>query len=686
MATSRSVRRGQLPPGFASIQDIIDGRYHAGSKVHVAGIVTDFRAPIATRGSDWKCEMRLYDQSVHDDPDATLCFSIFRPRSDMPDARCGDVIVVLAAKVQIYQSSYQVFTHKATDIYVFDAARIPKPFADASVAQRPPPCIPNFRSLGQAECEFVSVLYASVSKDRLPMASEFEVAKSQSKNVKNKFSELKDVQDGQFVDTVVQIVREPFDLGDKITLWVSDYTENPLFYHHQLMGGKGKQTNPYGYATTSTAPASKSEWNGPLGKLSMQITCFEPHASVIREEKLTQGAWVSLRNLHVKYGHSMANLEGFLRENRGARGLKINISQEMAHDPQHTRFEVKNALRRKLQYEKTRKMQIRELEEAAIAGAKRRAEVCLDVERTSKMDSKTRRRKSRAQRTQAQKEQEGRSVEAQSQDKVPGNVPLDLNMHIKCENGSKPSTLIADVLAPVHHEAMMNGKTTRLFLPFINANYRTFVRVVDFMPARLEDFARPKRVSVEYSALSDHGDSDSDPDAGSESDGTNTIVKQWEWRFCLRLEEANAPEDEKCSKKSLWAVVDNQSAQMLLNLDASDLRHDDANLGRLRQKMFILWGDLEEYKAQLENQAMQARRPSDGLGRGPPADSDDEAKAPAKQQGPVAHMKNALSNRSFGCCIRQYGVRVDAGDVGKDGGPVGWQRMFGLFGTKISMV
>ncbi|KAG5979393.1 hypothetical protein E4U55_005201 [Claviceps digitariae] len=685
MATSRSVvRQGKLPPGFASIQDVIDGRYHAGSMIHVAGIVTDFRAPIATKGSDWKCQMRIYDQSVQDDPDASLLFSVFRLETDMPDARCGDVVIVLAAKVQLYQSSYQLYTNKTTDIYVFDAARIPKPFTDASRALRPPTCSPKSRRLNPAENEFVSVLHASINKERLPTTSEFEVSKVNSTNVKNKFSELKDVQDNKFVDTVVQIVRDPYDQGDKITLWVSDYTENPLFYKHQLMGGKGQLTNPYGYTTTSDTPAPKSEWSGPLGKLSMQITCYEPHASVIREEKLTQGAWVSLRNLQIKFGHSMANLEGFLREDRGSQGVKINIFQETTHDPQYTRFEVKNALRRKLQYEKTRRTQIKELAEAAVAGAKRRAELCPEGEPAPKMTAKTRRSMKRAQKTQAHKEQQEKHVEAQSQNIVPGPVPADLNMHVKCENGSRPSILIADVIAPVHHETMINGEMTHVSLPFINANYRTFVRVVDFMPPQLEDFARPKRVSTEYAALSDHGESESESDAASESDDTATVIKQWEWRFYLRLQEANAPEDDERSKKSLWAVVDNQAAQMLLNLDATDLRNDDANLGRLRQRMFILWGDLEEQKAQLTNQALQARRPFEKIG-GPPADSDDEAKAPAIQRAPVARM-DAVSNRPFGCCIRQYGVRLDTEDVGKDEGgavPVRWQRMFGLFGTKI---
>ncbi|KAG6002070.1 hypothetical protein E4U21_003472 [Claviceps maximensis] len=585
----------------------------------------------------------------------------------------------MAAKVQLYQSSYSLFTNRTTDIYVFDAARIPRPFTDASVALRPSARSPTSRRLSPAESEFVSVLYASINKERLPTASEFEMSKIQSTNVKNKFCELKDVQDNKFVDTVVQIVRKPYDQGDKITLWVSDYTENALFYQHQLMGGKAQHTDPYGYGTTSSDKSdSKSEWSGPLGKLSMQITCFEPHASVIRDEKLVQGAWVYLRNLQIKFGHSMVNLEGFLREDRGTHGVKINISQEIAHDPHYTRPEVKNALRRKLEYEKTRKKQIKELAEAAIAGAKRRAGLSPDGEPPQKITAKERRYMKRAQKTRVQKEKEGKVVEAQSENIVPSDVPADLNMHIKCENGNKPSTLIKDVLTPVHHEAMINGEVTRLSLPFINANYRTFVRVVDFLPVRLEEFARPKRVPAEYAALSDHGDSDLDSDAASQSDDATVIIQQWEWRFYLRLQEANATEEEKCSKQSLWAVVDNQSAQMLLDLDATDLRNDDTNLGRLRQRMFILWGDLEEQKAQLEARASQVKRPLGKIG-GPPADSDDEAKASAKQQESAGHV-NTFSNRPFECCIRQYGVRVETEHARGSGT---WQRMFGLFGTKI---
>ncbi|KAG6116404.1 hypothetical protein E4U13_001875 [Claviceps humidiphila] len=679
-ATPRSV-------GFASLKEVIDGNFHAGSLIHIAGVVTDFRAPIATRGTDWKCQMRIYDQSVQDEPDSSVTFNIFWPEADMPDARCGDVIIAFSAKVQNYQLAYSLCTHKTTDIYIFDATRIPRPVTDASRALRPSTRSRASRRLSRAESEFVSILYSSINKERLPTASKFEALKSNSKNVKNKFSELKDLQDGKFVDTVAQVVRKPYDLGDKITLWISDYTENPLFYQHQLMGSKGKRAHdPYGYTTAFVASTSSSEWSGPLGKLSIQITCYEPHASAIRNERIMQGTWVSLRNLQVKYGQNMANLEGFLREDRGARGVKINISKEESLDGEHTRVEVKNALRRKQQYEKTKKSQIKELTEAAAAGAKRRAELCLDGEQpASKKTARERRSQKRAQKAQQHKAQRGKNVDVDSDNNdVPSDVPKHLNTHVKCENGSIPPTLIADVLAPVQHEVIGNGgEITHVSLPFINANYRTFVRVIDFMPTKLEDFARPKKVRSEYAALSDHEESDSDSDvesgSGTESDDTSIAIKQWEWRFCLRLQEANTPGDAN-PKKSLWAVVDNLSAQMLLDLDATDLRHDDATLGRLRQRMFILWGDLEEHKAQVQNRTLQTK-PYTKVG--PPADSDDEAED-AVEQGSVVH---AVSNRPFGCCIRQYGVRQDARRVEEDsGGPAPWQRMFGLFGTRISSV
>lgn len=144
-----------------------------------------------------------------------------------------------------------------------------------------------------------------------------------------------------------------------------------------------------------------------------------------------QGTWVFLRNLQVKYGQNMENLEGFLRGDRFAGGVKINISKEESLDGERTRVEVKNALRRKQQYEKTKKTQIKELTEAAAAGAKRRAELCLDREQpASKKTARERRSQKRALKAQEHKAQQGKNVDVDSDNNdVPSDVPKYLNTH-----------------------------------------------------------------------------------------------------------------------------------------------------------------------------------------------------------------------------------------------------------------
>lgn len=45
----------------------------------------------------------------------------------------------------------------------------------------------------------------------------------------------------------------------------------------------------------------------------------------------------------------------------------------------------------------------------------------------------------------------------------------------------------------------------------------------------------------------------------------------WEWRFALQVEDADS--DKTGSKERMWLIVDNQSAQMLLNLPDDATRY-----------------------------------------------------------------------------------------------------------------
>lgn len=262
---------------------------------------------------------------------------------------------------------------------------------------------------------------------------------------------------------------------------------------------------------------------------------------------------------------------------------------------------------------------------------------------------------------------------------------FDLTRSVKCEYENKPISTFEDILDPLYHKTKINGKEIELQLPFVNWNYRADVRVINFMPPDLRDFSQPKKMS-EYAMLSDYEESDADSDEERGSIADRAAVRQWEWRFFLELEDANSSKDKRGKKKTLWVAVNNFSAQCLLNLDASDLHRDEDSLHVLRDRLFLLWGELEEKKSIGEENKRRAARAAllnTNLNRPPSHSSDDEGPAPQKQEAELR--SSQISNLPFSCCIRQYGVKVREKDPAKADAGEGkrWQRMFGLFGTKI---
>lgn len=212
------------------------------------------------------------------------------------------------------------------------------------------------------------------------------------------------------------------------------------------------------------------------------------------------------------------------------------------------------------------------------------------------------------------------------------------------------------------------------------------------MPPDLRDFAQPKKPkkpkkNPEFEMLSDYEESDASSDEERGSIADRAAVRKWEWRFFLELEDANALNDHRGKKKTLWVAVDNSSAQCLLDLDASDLHQDEGNLENLRQRLFFLWGELEEKRSigeENKRRAAQVALAKTDSNRPPSHSSDDESTAPQKQETELR--SSQISNRPFSCCIRQYGVKVAEEDPAKADAGNGkrWQRMFGLFGTRIA--
>lgn len=252
---------------------------------------------------------------------------------------------------------------------------------------------------------------------------------------------------------------------------------------------------------------------------------------------------------------------------------------------------------------------------------------------------------------------------------------------MRCENESIQTHTVTEILEPVLKDVAIGSEVIKLPLPFTCSNYRAHVHVVDFKPSNLMDFAIPRKASSEFDMLSDSEPS-SESESESDSDADNTqnsaAALGWEWRFSLQLEDAVAAPGQE--KKRVWVAVDNRAAQCLMGLDASDLRRKPKDLEALRQKLWVLWGDLEELNSVRERKRAKSAQAAQ-RGDAPLHSSDNE-----EESSMTPRKDKEVHNTPFTCCIRQYGVTVREPDPTKVNAKNGkrWQRMFALFGTKIT--
>ncbi|KAK3359943.1 hypothetical protein B0T25DRAFT_115031 [Lasiosphaeria hispida] len=681
----------ELPSGFTEICNIIKQRVSPASFINVVGMVKDCRLPMPTRGADFKCQLTLYDLSTQGEQEG-VAFDIFRPEANMPQVSARDIVLLTKVKVQQRGvNPYSLITNRITAIRVYKAGKIPEPpnFEDSRLAlvpgQGPDTLVPTIQ-----QNSYVTHLYHEIDKDQAPNTEEFQELAKQSLNIKQKFRLLKDVREGDFCDLIVQVARDPYDAIDKVTLYVSDYTENELLFNYTFGGVKDLAANDhYGYTTSADEAPTKNEWVGPYGKRAIQLTCYGPHADCIRAD-VVAGNWLYLRNVQIKYGHNLSNLEGFMRQERNALAGKLNVDvlDIRVRDGMDPR--LLDAIRRYRDYLKIKKMQIHELNAASAAGAKRKAslggEHSLDSQDQAPRKPNGKRRRTEKRRLEMESKvrdtgdqrqsEETRESEELRKSREPGDE-LGLNPRVAYERHSSVISSIASILKPTYQNVTIHGQTIEVTLPFTCANYHANVRVVDFRPNSLKDFTSCRK-QTEFEVLSDNEDDGSDGSESSSEDDSlddHNALRIWEWRFALQLEDIDGAGQPG---QRLWAVIDNPSGQCLTTLDATDLRRDPDRLLILQERMFRLWGNLEEQKTAAAAAAAKEKATKQKKERlsAPPESSDVEDNN-VKRREPV-------SNMPFTCCIRQYGVlsgqrnKLQTGTENKQ-----WERVFGLFGTKI---
>lgn len=278
---------------------------------------------------------------------------------------------------------------------MFSASNIPLwPLSSVSVllsamtTNNPPPSL--------VEANYVTWLHHHIDKVEIPNADKFEQKMSEALNLRDKYSLFKNLKAEHFYDLIGEVIRL-YDSDGRITLYLSDYTPHRLFYNHVWGGGEdnkiSRDGDEYGYTKSKTKKAA--EWPGPFGKMTMQLTVYDPHAAYIREQ-VKVGQWIMLRNVKCGMGKMGDCLEAFLREDRYAHPGKIQVHilrQSDEADSNDVRWT--DAVRRRLQWWTRHKDQKKEFLEGATeeSPGKRKRD---DGEEISKKNGKKRREEKRA--------------------------------------------------------------------------------------------------------------------------------------------------------------------------------------------------------------------------------------------------------------------------------------------------
>ncbi|CAI7668425.1 unnamed protein product [Penicillium pancosmium] len=434
---------------------------------------------------------------------------------------------------------------------------------------------------------------------------------------------IQDVQVGRLTQLLGQVVKmNTFD-SDKTLIYLTDYTVNTSLMDIRKDDEEdGVEGDAYGYLSRK-----KKNWPGPWGQLTLQVALWEPHASFAREH-VKAGNLVHLTYVHVKDDRRGGVEAAVHRDKRFEDKIHVHIISD-AYDER-----ARELLDRRKAYWKIH------------GKPKVQSDPNTNSEKTEKKAEKQKKSK---QNTQEVRREEGQTVLSKPA------ARKEPNRNVKCLEYGIPVTWDVDsILSAETHINKISGDLTYK-LPFQNVCYHPVFRVVDFYPPVLEDFA----VQVPFKPLNNQNDEDDD---------LSPKYYSWEWRFCLLVEGTEPTVSKQQTRELMQIFVTEGDATYLLGLDADDLRNNSDRLHELREKLFVLWGDLEERKQESAASAI----------------GDDEPWQPVK-----------CSSVPFKCCIKEYGVKCSHKDpdaMAVDGededmcsqpGCFGWERRFAMFGTTI---
>ncbi|RAL14925.1 telomere-binding alpha subunit central domain protein [Aspergillus homomorphus CBS 101889] len=453
---------------------------------------------------------------------------------------------------------------------------------------------------------------AVASRPPPPYVVQTSAPNSRSYNRK-KFSLIKDIQEQTFVDLVGEVIKMYPNDSEKVLLYLTDYTANKDLHDYspdQGEGNDGCEGDTFGYQRRF-----RRKWTGPAGQLSLPVTLWEPHASYARQF-VKENDVILVYNVHIRKSRINGGLEAVVHTNK-THPLSANVLVVQAHKD----VRAQQLIERKTEYWESNSRKRKPSDEDK-----------------SKAPKKS--------KVKARKKEKPEESQKPLSPPVTNRSRYEANPTVRAGNPSVPIRSLEAIVASEEHTNLSPDNIEYRF-PFQNFCYRSKVRVVDYFPPRLEDFSVPV------------GPAPANEESDREEDSSFTT---WEWRFCLLVESVPPPPPGQ-PKQQVRLFVSGPDAVYLHGLDAVDLRKNSADLSDLREKLFHLWGNLEELK-----------------------------QAATKEGNGTPPNLGALSQQPFNCCIKEYGVtcrhRVHTLDSDDDTECThedcfGWEKRFAMFMTTI---
>lgn len=294
----------------------------------------------------------------------------------------------------------------------------------------------------------------------------------------------------------------------------------------------------------------ESKWSGPFGQFTMQITLWDVHAH-FAQAHIHDDQYVFLRNVQGKRGDS-GRLEGAVRGDR-MNPTRVNVIPIASEDPL-----VKAIKLRRVQYEKAWILNKERMDEEMVQ--QQRAETALQM-----------------------------------------TPPTSVNPNLQTSYAQVPTTTVGDILEPpfVPQSERLEGPSGRK-RPH---KYRTVARIIDFWPPDLRDFSRPYCMACQAT----FAPANPRPDTHTTGMGDGGEHIQQICTLCGALRDKDDPDTYEFSFTVLLEGQDSVCLPLIFSGDDVEtllgedvvpcdlyLPENAPMLARLREKLFLLWGGLEE--------------------------------------------------------------------------------------------